>query len=409
MLGAAVFCAGAAIQAAAGSINTILLGRFIAGLSIGLLSSTVPLYQSEIAPSEWRGLLGATYQWAITWGILISFLMDEAANKQTDWGWRSILLFQLVPAVVLIVGMYVAPYSPRWLMLVGREAEARQTLIRIRLVAEMAEEELIEIRQSVQQCEDISATQSLLLLFSDKYNRRLLLVGVTIMMLSQLCGMNAFMYYGVIIFGSLGLPAYTLNTAIGLVNVLSTLPGMWAMDRHGRKKLLSLSAGSMLAACCVTAVMGTISGSNPVIQSTVDFVVVLAAVFFVFSFAYGWGPVSWVYCAEIFPLQIRSSAVGMTTCVCWIGNFLIAQFTPLLFEQFQFMTFGIFAVFCALALMLARWMPETKGTSLEDMPKLFEPKLHCKTVGPDQMHLQQNDVRGKQQEHDVLMAGNKMV
>merc|ERR1719253_1795272 len=105
---------------------------------------------------------------------------------------------------------------------------------------------------------------------------------------------------------------------------------------------------------------------------------VAAMLVFITAFAFGWGPVAWVYCAEIFPLRLRSMALGVTTCTCWVGNYIIAHFTPVLLELFHFWTFILFAVFCGLGLMLSLWLPETRGVSLEDAPKLFETKLGAK-------------------------------
>merc|ERR1712107_236177 len=103
--------------------------------------------------------------------------------------------------------------------------------------------------------------------------------------------------------------------------------------------------------------------------------IVGAAIFFVFSFAYGWGPGAWVYTTEIFPTEHRSTAVALVTCTNWVGNYIIAFITPVLMDAIKFRTFYVFAAFCALAGALSLWLPETKGVPLEDMPQLFGPKL----------------------------------
>merc|ERR1719188_131647 len=113
-------------------------------------------------------------------------------------------------------------------------------------------------------------------------------------------------------------------------------------------------------------------GSWSVSNETAGWVIALSAFFFVFNFAFGFGPIVWVYCAEIFPLRYRARALGVTTVGNWVGNFIIAQFTPMLLDGIQFSTFFVFGFFCVVGVFLSSWLPETKGVRMEKIQELFD-------------------------------------
>lgn len=384
--GGLFFCLGAVAQATSFGIVQILIGRLLSGFSVGLLSNAVPLYQSEVAPADWRGTMGTTYQLSITLGIAVAFGVDHIVNPMDDLGWRKAILVQTIPGIILVIGSLWMPPSPRWLVFQGRTNEAMAVLWKLRQSEEAASAELREIVHSVHAVQDLGEVE-LIDMLSSAYARRLLLVGMWLMALQQLCGMNAFMYYGTLIFKTVDLSESAFNCVIGVVNVLATIPGILAIERYGRAKLLQWSGAAMTVACVVCAALGTAYISFPSncdqhcseLASTTSQIagpgIALASIGFVASYASGWGPVAWVYCAEIYPLQFRSMALGITTCTLWVANYMIAQFTPILFETYRFHTFFIFALFCACGTLFACWLPETKGVMLEDMPSLFEPAL----------------------------------
>eukprot|EP00438_Fugacium_kawagutii_P024270 Skav206664 [mRNA] locus=scaffold56:78473:79186:+ [translate_table: standard] len=205
--------------------------------------------------------------------------------------------------------------------------------------------------------------------------KRVLGVGVTMQLLQQLCGMNAFMYFGPRIFHSLHLNENKFQALNNLVNCVATLPALFLADRCGRRCLLICSASGMLISCCVMAVVGISKDDNDTVAS---YITVSMIFFFVVNFAYGWGPMVWVYCAEIFPLRHRSRCVGLTTMSCWMGNFLIAQMSPVLLEALGFASFLVFAFFTFCGFLLACWIPETKNLPLEEIEALFQKKLGSK-------------------------------
>jgi len=386
MFATVVFIIGAALQATANSMVQILFGRFMSGLAVGGLSNAVPMYQSEVAPQEWRGMLCSTYQWCITIGILVSYFVDSHVNPNDSRGWRIAIWAQVVPASVLLVGMMFAPFSPRWLMLCGRTEEANRTLRLLRGSEEEADREAREILTSLESNKGVA---SLTDVFGTRFSSRLVGVGMIVMLLQQLCGMNAFMYYGTVIFKGLQLSPSIFNPVMGAVNVICTIPGLLLVDRVGRVKLLQWSGTGMFLACigCSACLAqfpvecmghGGCGADAMAHHPHAAHGFVLSMFVFIGSFAFGWGPVAWVYCAEIFPLRLRSMALGVVTCTCWTGNYLVAYFTPVMLEMLHFWTFLIFAFFCGLGLLLSLWLPETRGVPLESIPQLFEAKVDAR-------------------------------
>jgi len=369
MLGGAIFLVGCVIQALANAVWMMLVGRFVAGCSIGLLSTVVALYQSEVAPTDMRGSLTSLYQANITFGILVATVVDLFL-VDTDGGWRIAIWLQVIPAGLLMVGMFFLPRSPRWLVQQDRLEEAQQVLLDLRGEAS-ARQELAEIKANVDEARKLGEPRWAEL-FQGRL-RNLLMLGVTLQLLQQFVGMNAFMYFGPRVFIGAGfrMKANIFQTILTAVNFAATFPALVLADRCGRRVLLCLGAAGMALACVVLGTLGGRTQSG----SMADWLVTGMILFFVVNFAYSWGPIVWVYNAEIFPLKHRSRCMGCTTTANWAGNFVIAQFTPVLLDAIGFATFLIFAVFCLAGLVLAWWLPETKGVMLEHIDRLFDAKL----------------------------------
>merc|ERR1712107_388602 len=141
------------------------------------------------------------------------------------------------------------------------------------------------------------------------------------------------------------------------------------------------SSVGMFVACMLMGTFGTIfvekdvaTGEYLVVNDSARWVITLSTFFFVFNFAYGFGPIVWVYCSEIFPLRYRARCIGVSTMANWLGNWIIAQFTPMLLESIAFGTFYVFGFFCAVSVFLSAWLPETKGVPLESVQALFDGK-----------------------------------
>mmetsp|Transcript_167851 Transcript_167851/g.539105 ORF Transcript_167851/g.539105 Transcript_167851/m.539105 type:complete len:494 (+) Transcript_167851:66-1547(+) len=376
VLGGAVFLVGAIAQAEARSMMMMLIGRFVAGMSIGFLSAVVSLYQCELAPPSLRGSLTSLYQLMITFGIFVASFMNYGL-VESDGGWRIAIWFQCIPALGLIGVMPLLPRSPRWLVSQGRPDEAREALRMVRSSEAEAEQELEAITQEVERVRCLGAFKWSDLL--EPYVKRLLALGVGLQVLQQLVGMNAFMYFGPRIFSEAGHSATLFQTYLQLVNFLSTFLAIFMADSFGRRPLLLGSAAGMMVACLVLGFCGSHAATHPVASAWI----VASTFFFVANFSYGWGPMVWVYTAEMFPLRERGYCVATTACSNWVGNFVIAQFTPILLGLLGFRTFYVFAVFSVVALYLSWWLPETKGIMLEDMDSLFRRHLGMQSLTSD--------------------------
>mmetsp|Transcript_76013 Transcript_76013/g.246167 ORF Transcript_76013/g.246167 Transcript_76013/m.246167 type:complete len:225 (+) Transcript_76013:3-677(+) len=188
------------------------------------------------------------------------------------------------------------------------------------------------------------------------------------------------MYFGPRIFSSFGVPQNRFQTINNAVNFLSTLPALYLSDRAGRCILMICGAAGMTVACGVMGILGLLfmerqDSQFMLTNSNVGGILIAMVFGFVVSFACTWGPIVWVYCCEIFPLRYRARCVGVTTVTNWIGNYLIAQFSPVLLEALGFGTFFIFGAFAFIGMALAMWLPETKGLMLEHIGPIFDKKF----------------------------------
>jgi len=382
ILGSTLFICGTLAQLGTHSILSFALGRFVAGCAVGLLSSVVALYQSEIAPAAIRGGLTSLYQLMIVLGILVATLVDVPLVVQ-DGGWRWAIAFQLLPAFILLAGMCQLPRSPRWLVQRGRHEEALEVLLALRANEVEAREELAEIIESYEASLTWGEPQ-----WSEMLRgrlARLLLVGMAVQALQQLVGMSAIMYYGPKLFRDLGHDPNVFQLTINIVNLCATVPSLYLVDRCGRKTLLLWGSAGCAIACGVVGSLGLYmtKGAGEIVA--VQPAIVAMVFFFVVNAAYGWGPVPWVYCAEIYPLKYRARCNGVTTMSNWIGNFFIGQFTPVLFESFGWGTFYVFGTNCLVALCMSLWLPETRGLPLEHIDALFDAKLGTTETSTSEM------------------------
>ncbi|KAJ2403587.1 hypothetical protein J3F80_005422 [Coemansia sp. RSA 2526] len=388
MIACVVFSLGAAIQC--GSINRAMLivGRFISGLGVGVLSMTVPMFQSELAPPAIRGRLVSFQQWAITWGIVVSYWVDYGLHfVQSDVAWRVPIGIQIVPAAVLFVAMFFMPYSPRWLVNHGLVDEAHVVLAKLRAMGDLnapdVVTELEEIKESVQ-VDGVTAVRSYTELFHVPIRRRVL-IGIAVHALSQLSGINVTLYFAPTIFKQSGLTGKNASLLAqglsGVVNCLFTIPAILWIDRWGRRKTLMFGSLGCGIAYFVQAV-ATGATQHKTFDENGDlylnlptgpsYVVIVMIYIFIASFAMSWGPVSWVYPSEIFSMHIRSKANSITTAANWLFNFGISLVSPILIKHITWGLDLIFAIIMFVSIgIVYLFFPETKNRSLEDMEIIF--------------------------------------
>lgn len=376
--GGAIFCLGSGLQALACNMTMMLMGRIIAGFSVGLLSGNAPVYTSEIAPPKLRGALVTGFQFAITVGIMLAFLLALVLEdvEKPYGGWRWVIAAQIVPGLLLVFGGMVMPGSPRYLVAQGKPNEALKMLLKLR-----SQDVRVELAQILQEHEAESATHTSWGEFLSGDNLKLLGIGVSIQLLQQLCGMNAFMYDGPLIFNKLfgSEHAGRLFTLVsGVVNIFATIPGLFLVDRYGRTLLMKWSAIGMMICSAVLASVGDVcfQDEESSCGDWAKWTATVAICGFILNFAYGWGGMAWVYCAEMFPQKHRTKGVAATTDANWVGNILIAFLPPIMFANWGFNTFWLFVGTNCLCFFCAVSLPETKDKSLEEITQMFNDWLH---------------------------------
>ncbi|KIX05864.1 uncharacterized protein Z518_03837 [Rhinocladiella mackenziei CBS 650.93] len=390
-IGAVIWCIGSILVSASQNIGMLVVGRFINGFSVGICSAQVPVYVSELAPPSKRGRVVGAQQWAITWGILIMFYIsygcsyiDGTAAFRVPWG------LQMIPAIILFFGLFFLPESPRWLARKDRWEECHGVLA---LVHGKGNREAPFVLRELQEIKDMceferrNADVTYLELFKPNMINRTH-IGVFTQIWSQLTGMNVMMYYITYVFGMAGLTGNTNLVASSIqyvINVFMTIFALLFIDRWGRRWPMIIGSTFMATWMYANAGLMATYGS-PAPPGGVDHVeeeswqihgaparaVIACTYLFVASFAPSWGPCSWIYCPELFPLRLRGKAVALTTASNWIFNFALSYFVPPAFVNIKWKVYIVFGVFCTV--MTAHvffFFPETAGKTLEEVEEMF--------------------------------------
>lgn len=363
ILGSALFVLASLICGVAGSVSVLLVGRLILGLSIGVLTFTAPMYLAEVSPEHNRGAIVAMYQLMITIGIFIAFLSDTALSFSGNWHWMLGII--AIPGALFLLGALLLPDSPRWLMMRGRKSEALAVLHRLRANPAIVLREAADIEEQLR----VPQRGSQMFLHNSNF-RRSVSLGVLLQFVQQLTGMNVVMYYAPRIFQDMGyatLAQMWFTAAVGLTNVLATFIAIAFVDRLGRKPILY--AGFLIMAIGL-GVVGLMMHLGIATHSEQLFTVAMLLVFIV-GFAMSAGPLIWILCSEIQPLQGRDFGIGFSTVANWIGNFIVgATFLSLLNGLGQAKTFWLYSGMNALFLVVAYLLiPETKDVTLEHIER----------------------------------------
>jgi sugar porter (SP) family MFS transporter len=378
-----LFAAGALIEAVAPGAGTLTVGRVITGLGVGFASVVAPLYAAEMAPKRLRGRFVSTYQLAITVGIFLAYLADDALTGSDRW--RLMFGLAVIPGVALVIGFLVMPESARWLLKMGRRDEARGSLVKVD-GPEVADAELATIEADLE-AEAREGQASWGEVFSPGL-RRALWVGVGLATLQQVTGINAIIYYANEIFAEAGFTtaeqqAKATLYAVGAVNVLATLIAVAWVDRFGRRPLLLTGLVGMTVSLAAVGMSFAALENEPAgaTSTTVGGIVtVLALVVFIASFAFSMGPIVWTLISEIYPNRVRGRAISVATAVNWLAAFVVAQFFLSIVDAIgESTTFFVFAALCVVSFAFVwRLVPETKGRSLEEIQERW-------VIGGDRM------------------------
>lgn len=390
VLASVIFCVGSLLQTVASSVGVLMLGRAIGGVGIGALSMLCPLYISEMSSPETRGSLTSLEQFSIVLGVVIGFWAGFITrNIPGAASWRIPLGVQIIPGVVLAVGTFWLPPSPRLLLLRGYDSRAENTLVKLR--GREAGDPLLQLELSEMKVEVALANESAdghdndwSALFGPALLKRTM-IGVGVMFFQQWSGINALLYYGPSLMHSIGLEGDTVSLVMsGFINVMqliAVIPAFFLLDSIGRRPLLKGGAIVMAISHLSVAILIMWGSSDWNVHRPLAWVAV--GMIYIFTAAYGvsFGPVAWVLPTEVFPLSFRSKGAAISTASNWFNNFLIGLITPPLVHATPAGTFFLLAFACILGLVWTiLFVPETKGVSLEEMDLLFS-----SSVGQNEM------------------------
>lgn len=342
----------------------LVWARLLGGIGIGISSILSPLYIAEVSPPRARGRLVALQQLAIVLGILAAFfsnslVLHTGLSDAAKWRW----MFAIggFPAVIFLLLLIPVPESPRWLTKQGRKDLARAILARV-AGEEAAEAEMAQIAEAI-----AHEGGSMAELFKPGL-RRALFIGAALAVLTQVTGINSIMYYAPEIFKKAGSrPSDAFNDAvwIGLTNLVATLVSMAVVDRFGRKPLL------LVGASCMGLALAYVGWAFHVEKAGLD--LLAGVLLYVASFSVSMGVVGWVVISEIYPTRTRGRAMSVAIVALWGACYLVSQTFPILVEELgSAKTFWIYAALCVVAIIfVARFVPETKGKTLEEIEKTW--------------------------------------
>jgi len=371
LYGAIVFVIGGAIQTFATGMPMMMLGRVIAGLGVGALSTIVPVYQSEISPPHNRGKLACIEFSGNIFGYMCSVWVDYFCSYiQNDWAWRVPLLMQVAMGGLLAVGSFLIVESPRWLLDNDHDEEGIVVIANLYGKGDIhnpkARDEYREIKMNVL-LQRQEGERSYRDMFKRYYKR--VFIAMSAQALAQLNGINVISYYAPLVFeqaGWVGRDAILMTGINGITYLASTVPPWYVVDRLGRRFILLSGAIAMVLSLSAISYFIYID-----IRITPTMVVIFVMIYNA-AFGYSWGPIPWLYPPEILPLSIRAKGASLSTAANWAFNWLVGEMTPILQEAIKWRLYLVHAFFCAVSFVVVWFIyPETANVRLEDMNSLF--------------------------------------
>ncbi len=359
LVSSALFILGAALIALCNSYEHLLLGRFISGLGVGIVSLAAPLYLAEISPARYRGSFVSLFQLAIAIGILFSFAVNYLFAESANWRWMFVM--GIFPAIVQMLALFFLPETPAWLFKRGLEKHAIMIIARLRRDTHWQMQ--VEAMKNTANPQESGNWKSL---FSPKL-RFILMIGVILSACQQITGINTVIFYAPKIFDLAGFHSTTgaivATCGIGAINVLVTGLSVLLLRKIGRRTLLLIGVAGMALSLTFLAIAFFTE------WSFIDRASVLSLMGYVAFFAIGLGPVTWVILSEIYPLKVRGKAMTIVIFVNWACNYLVSlTFLDLIAMLKIEGAFLLYALVSALALwFIYRFIPETRGKSLEEI------------------------------------------
>jgi len=358
----AIFIVGSVLAPLSPNVATLILARAILGMGIGFTSVTAPVYVSELAPPQSRGMLIGLYQFALTVGIALADLVGYWLATQEAW--RLMFAIAAVPTLFFLGVILTVPESPRWLFAHSREKDAEAVLLSY-TDASGAQQFLSDIREGLK----TPLEQSWRALLTPAVRGSVFIaVGMTV--LQQVTGINTIIYYGPQIFELAGIASHSnsilATLLIAVVNVIATVVGILLVDRVGRKPLLYVGVGGMTIALFALAYGFS---HQAVLGASLGVIAIACLVLYIACFAFSLGAIAWILVSEVFPLRVRGRGVAVATLFSGISNFAVSlTFLSLIKGVGSATTFAIYGVLSIATILFVRFaVPETCGRELESI------------------------------------------
>lgn len=387
-IGASILILGAALCAGSVNVPMFIVARIIAGLGIGILTCVIPMYQAEVSTPETRGFMVSLTGVMFAIGYMLSAWIGygvyfmTASGSTSSFPWRFPLAFQGFPALLLLAGSKLLPFSPRWLMSKGRYDEAHAVLIRLHArkgeaIHEQAEKEFYQLKKQVELDEQIQSTISTFEIFKTPSNRKRCLIAIIMMFFNMFTGVLLIANYAVIIFTNLGLSGSTPLLLLSLWVSLSLFGNIFTalfIDKWGRRVfMLTGIAGILVSLICECALQAEFVGtSNKAGQR--------AAVFFIYFFIVFWSSCmdasQFLYLNEIFPTHVRSQGTAVGMCAWYTAQIIILVAGPIALTNIKWKFLLVLIIPTSVYWFLIYFLfPETRQRSLEDINEAFGEKV----------------------------------
>ncbi|KAF1325598.1 Major facilitator superfamily, partial [Globisporangium splendens] len=348
----------------------LLTARVIQGIGVGNSSFSLPIFGAEMAPKELRGFLSGFMQMTIVTGLLLANIVNLIVEDDAH-GWRVTNGVAMAAPIIVMCGIFCVPESPRWTYVHKGKDAAEVELKRLRMTDNVGRE-LQAIGDQIASEGDAAGWKELL----EPSILKRVLIAMFLQVLQQATGINPMFTYGGLIFKDVVGDGILSVLILSIVNFVSTIPAMRWVDTFGRRQLLLLGALGMVLGHVLSGITFTVgcdgNTDNSGCSKVAGYIIILGTSFFIFNFAISWGPVCWIYPAEIFPMNVRAKAVSLSTMSNWIMGTCMTWVVKL-FPSLNIN--GVFFLFCVTCLVsgLFVWYncPETKGVLLEDIEALF--------------------------------------
>lgn len=364
MSAAVIFTAGAIYTGLAPGIISLISGRHMIGLAIGVASVSVPLYISEISPAGNRGALVSLNQLMIAFGGKVSYLSDFLiADDSNPFSWRWMFIVGFFPAIIMLVGMFFLPETPRWLIAKGHEEKGRSILKKVE-DPDLVEESFRKIKADIAIENESASFRELF----KPWLRTPLIIAVVLMFFMQATGINTIIYYSPKIFKLAGIQSNTMAILPSLITAVFvlffTVISIVLIDRIGRRRIYFIGLISMVISITATGLFFYLESE---LGRSLKYFALVSILIFNSAYAFSMGPLGFVIVSEVFPIKVRGAGMSLALITNWFTNALVSftflKLVNLLTPAGAFWIYGIVGI--TAIIWGYYYIPETKGITLE--------------------------------------------